>query len=198
MFNIEAFKANGLKYGGVRPSLFEVLLTFPSSLTTIVENGGRFLVRAASLPASIVDEISVPYMSRKVKIPGDRVYQDWPISVMADEDYIIRNAFEEWHNQINAIISNRMSDEVGGPINGPQSPKVDIIVNQLGKVGPSNESGIIRSVKIVGAFPTQVGPIGLDWDQTNTIAMFDVNFAYDYWEPIQAKTQIFNPVLNPE
>ena len=47
----------------------------------------------------------------------------------------------------------------------------------------SKDGSIIRSYQIVGAFPTAVEAISLDWDTTNQVETFTVGFAYDYWVP---------------
>jgi len=180
-FNIESFKSNGLIYGGARPSLFKVIMDFPATAPGIQGDAQRtsFLIRAAQLPASTVDPIDIPYFGRKIKIAGDRTFADWTITVMNDEDFTLRNSFEAWLNFINTHVSNRSAAEDGSPTNY----KVDIEIQQYGKAGPADESGIIRSYILSGAFPTSVDAISLDWDTTNAIETFDVTFAYDYWEP---------------
>jgi hypothetical protein len=182
-FNIDSFKANGLINGGARPSLFKVIMQFPAA-PGIEGDGERasFLIRAAQLPASTVDPVDVPYFGRKIKIAGDRTFADWTITVMNDEDFKLRNDFEAWLNWINTHVSNRSASGTGSP----ESYKVDIQVYQFGKAGPGDDAGVIRSYNLVGAFPTTVDAISLDWDTTNTIETFDVTFAYDYWEPIAA------------
>jgi len=180
-FNIESFKSNGLIYGGARPSLFKVIMDFPATVPGIQGDPQRasFLIRAAQLPASTVDPIDIPYFGRKIKIAGDRTFADWTITVMNDEDFTLRNSFEAWLNFINTHVSNRSAAEDGSPTNY----KVDIEIQQYGKAGPADESGIIRSYILSGAFPTSVDAISLDWDTTNAVETFDVTFAYDYWEP---------------
>ncbi len=182
-FNIDSFKANGLINGGARPSLFKVIMQFPAA-PGIEGDGERasFLIRAAQLPASTVDPVDVPYFGRKIKIAGDRTFADWTITVMNDEDFKLRNDFEAWLNWINTHVSNRSASGTGSP----ESYKVDIQVYQFGKAGPGDDAGVIRSYNLVGAFPTTVDAISLDWDTTNTIETFDVTFAYDYWEPMVA------------
>lgn len=182
-FNIDSFKANGLIYGGARPSLFKVIMQFPSA-PGIEGDSERasFLIRAAQLPASTVDPVDVPYFGRKIKVAGDRTFADWTVTVMNDEDFKLRNDFEAWLNYINTHISNRSASADGSP----ENYKVDVQVIQFGKAGPGDDSGIIRSYSLVGAFPTSVDAISLDWDTTNAIETFDVTFAYDYWIPIAA------------
>ena len=201
-FNIDAFKSRGLAFGGARPSLFEVRFTFPPAVgvSPLVADKGRFLVKAAALPASTVGEIDVSYFGRKIKLTGDRTFDDWTATILNDEDFLIRNAFETWSNYLNTHQSNR----VGSPDSRPETYKAEIEVVQYSKGGPSGPEGIIRGYRLVGAFPTQVSAITLDWDRNNTIEEFDVRFAYDYWVPMSEINQypssgpLYSTELNPK
>ena len=96
-FNINQFKTNGLVLGGVRSSLFEVELTLPIQVgSQAVTNKIMFTCRASSIPASTVGIIEVPYFGRKIKLSGDRTYDNWSVTIINDEDYSVRNAFEGW------------------------------------------------------------------------------------------------------
>jgi hypothetical protein len=186
-FNIDSFKANGLKLGGARPSLFSVQLQFPLAVPSLDGKGiaeqAEFLIKAAALPASTIGEIDVSYFGRKIKMSGDRTFDDWTVTVLNDEDFKIRNGFEAWSNFMNTHQSNRLGVAGGGGSTSPAIYKTDITVTQYSKGGPGNDNGVIRSYVLVGAFPTQISAITLDWDRNNTIEEFDVRFAYDYWRP---------------
>jgi hypothetical protein len=190
-FNVARFRANGPVYGLARPTLFSVNMSWPSAVidTSTVSNS-TFLIKAAQLPASIVDAIEVGYFGRKIKLQGDRTYQDWTVTVMNDEDFSIRNAFEQWHNSINGIIGNRLDSRIASvvPSNaaGGNSYKVDAVITQFSKEGPGeiDGPGAIKSYKFNGMFPISVDAIQVDWDATNQYEQFDVTFAYDWWEPM--------------
>lgn len=187
-FNVSRFRANGPVYGLARPTLFSVTLTFPN----IVSNSeaisrAPFLIKAGQLPASIIEPLEVGYFGRKIKLQGDRIFQDWTVSVMNDEDFGLRNAFEEWHNGINTIISNRLDSRVANIVPSfGNSYKVDALITQFSKEGPGDidGEGAIKTYKFNGLFPTSVDAITVDWDATNQYEMFDVTFAYDWWEPL--------------
>ncbi len=85
--SIEDFKSN-LANGGVRPTMFEVQITFPTLVTGAGSTGddgnstpgnprpsaaeltekSTFLVKASSLPGSNIGMISVPFRGRKLKV----------------------------------------------------------------------------------------------------------------------------------
>src|SRR5208282_2119401 len=99
---IDQFKAT-LVGGGARPNQYEVSLTFPAFVPTAAAAGNKliFLCMAASLPASHVDVAPAPFRGRVVYTAGERTFDPWQIMVMNDTDFSIRNAFEQWQQQIN-------------------------------------------------------------------------------------------------
>lgn len=187
-FNIETFKSSGLVGGGARPSLFDVTINFSGAGSDLQDL--RFLARSTQIPAMTMQSVDVPYFGRKIKVIGDRTFADWSITVMNDEDFKIRAAFEAWSNKMNSIISN-----VNSFGNSPSTYKGTATVSQYSKAGKSNEEKPLRSYKFVGIFPTQIDAINLDWDTTNQIETFDVTFAYDYWELDKNNTNA--PTYNP-
>ena len=92
---------NRISGGGARPNLFECEITFPDALNlgtagSNVEDTTRFLIKSASLPASTINVIDIPFRGRNLKIAGDRTFDPWTITVINDTDFKIRNSFEKW------------------------------------------------------------------------------------------------------
>ncbi len=170
-FNINEFKARGLQHGGARPTQFQVLI-FPPFASAAAEKV-QFSCRAAQIPPAPLDPIPVAYFGRQIKVSGDRSFPDWTVTIYNDDDYAVRVMFERWSNEMNAMVSNVMSESMY-PLNYKTTAKV----LQYNKIG-----NIIRAYDFYGIFPVNVDAIPLDWDQTNTIEQFDVTFSYDYWEP---------------
>lgn len=186
-FNINEFISNGLPLGGARPSLFEVNIKFPqgagfTSLSSEGEAQLRFVCSASTIPASSIASIDVPYFGRKVKVSGDRTYDDWNVNVMNDEDYLVRKAFEEWHSAINSIVPNLKTASPSEA--APLGYKGTATVKHYGKQGNT-----IRQYQFVNIFPTSIEAMALDWNTTNTIQSFGARFAYDYWLPFDGANQ---------
>ena len=99
-FNISTFKTRGLTGGGARPALFEIYLSIPDGVGADAESADkfRFTCRAAQLPAATVGSIEIPYFGRKIKFAGDRTFTDWTVTVMNDEDFLVRSMIEKWSN----------------------------------------------------------------------------------------------------
>ena len=186
-FNVNNFRSQGLIQGGARPTQFAVMLTFPQSLDVgVAQQKAPFLCTASELPASLIEPVEVSYFGRKIKLNGDRIFQDWRVTILNDEDFILRNAFEKWHNAINAIISNTLDPNLTSinPDSG-QSYKVNSTITQFKKIGPGefDGDGAIKTYKMDGMFPISIDSIPVSWDDSNMIERFDVTFTYDWWEP---------------
>lgn len=175
-FNISSFKANGLVYGGARPSQFQVFMTVPPALgiDNVSVDKFRWVCKAAELPEIQTGRIEIPYFGGTIKEAGDRTFADWPVTVMNDEDFAVRAMFEAWQNGIKRLESNVRD---AGLAQGEY--KTDLEIIQYGKDG-----SVIRSYQMIGAWPQNVSSIGLGWDQRDAIEEFGVTFSYDYWLPL--------------
>jgi hypothetical protein len=105
---ITGFKER-LAGGGARPNLFEVEIpTFPEGITWGTASGQEaqtfsFLCKAAQLPASNVSPIDVPFRGRILKVAGDRTFDPWTVTIINDEDFKLRTAFEKWVNLLSQL-----------------------------------------------------------------------------------------------
>ena len=125
------------------------------------------MVQAAQIPAATLGVIEVPYFGRKVKIAGDRTFAEWTVTVINDEDFLIRNAMENWMAEINTHQGN---------INAKSDYKSQAQITQYGKAGNA-----LREYNFNGLFPTNIGEITMDWNTTDEIETFEVTFQYDWW-----------------
>jgi hypothetical protein len=160
---------------GARPNLFAVSLVFPTFVTAGTAAGQKttFMAKMAQLPGSSMSLAPLYYFGREVKFAGNRTFADWNLTIINDEDFIVRNALENWLDYINSHSLNVRSAVAATP----SSYAVDATVNQYGKTGD-----IIKSYTFVGLFPLDLAPIDLDWQNNDTIEDFSVTFAYQYWE----------------
>jgi len=175
-----------LRGGGARPNLFEASIpAFPAGVTnagTLWNNTTsrdfRFLCKAAQLPASTVAEVPIPFRGRILKVAGDRTFEPWTVTIINDEDFNLRSAFEAWMNSINDL-----SHATG--ISNPESYMCNGYIAQLGRGNARNstthaqsnkEQQVLRSYKFTGMFPTEVSAIDLSYDLTDTIEEFTVTF----------------------
>jgi hypothetical protein len=176
--------------GGVRANLFEVELEWPEdaipsgATDKLLADQGRFLCKAAALPASNIAPVDVPFRGRILKVAGDRTFDTWTVTIINDTDFVLRGAFERWMNLI-----NKVSDNAGNvnPVEYQQVAKV----HQLGRSdtqGKNNASAsnipILRSYAFEGVFPTNVSQIDVSYESTDTIEEFTVELQVQYWTAI--------------
>jgi len=180
--------------GGARPNLFEVTIpAFPAGINIGVQGDGTgafdaenftFLCKAAALPASTVNPIEVPFRGRTLKVAGDRTFDVWTITVINDEDFSHRRAFEAWMQNV-----NQYSDHSG--LTNPNDYMADATVQQLGRAQVARETGtgtggnanVLAQYKFKDIFPTNISAIDLSYDNSDTIEEFTVEFQVQFWYP---------------
>ena len=168
ILGVDDFKAK-LKGGGARANLFKATVNFPGFAGGDVELTS-FMCKMASLPASMMGEIIVPFRGRELKIAGDRTFDVWNVQIINDTDFAIRDAMERWMNGMNGHTTNE-------GITNPTDYQADLIVEQLDKDGSTSKTYNFR-----GCFPTAVSPIDLSYASENEIERFTVEFQVKYWE----------------
>ena len=175
--------------GGARPNLSEASInSFPTAISVAWDNsseaeGGafKFLCKSTALPASNLGSIEIPFRGRTLKVAGDRTFDDWTVTIINDEDFRLRTAFERWSN-----VMSQLDDATG--VTNPTSYMTDSFIQQLGRgpeVGAATNNGgnssILRSYKFFDVFPVTVGEIALSYDTTDALEEFDVTFRYQYF-----------------
>ena len=171
--------------GGARPNLFEVeLTTLPDAITGWDAETFRYMCKAAALPASNIANIDVPFRGRIFKVAGDRTFDVWTVTVINDEDFMLRNAFEAWMDQISKLNNNLGATE-------PASYMTDATVYQLGRGSTkssrdsSGESNaVLKEYKFIDIFPTAISAIDLSYDTGDAIEEFTVDFQVQTFELI--------------
>lgn len=176
MRSILDFRAN-LTGAGARPNLFQLTGTFPlMAAAGAASSYITFMAQSTSIPADKIGEIEVPFMGRKVYYPGDREFDPWTITVLNDENFAVRDAFEKWMSGLNSHVGN-----VRNPLAAiPSGYSTDWTVAQLSKIdGPP-----VKLYRMSSAFPTQLDAIELDYGTNNTIEKFNVTLRYQWWSAI--------------
>jgi hypothetical protein len=166
--NIRNF-ANAFTGSGVKPTLFEVQGRIGGTESPLTP----FLVRAATLPGTALGTIEVPYRGRRLKVPGDRAFGDWTLSVYNDSKFQLRNLFELWVDGIQSMQRNVARNEF---LNFSQPIFCDWTINQLDRTGKP-----VKAYTMVGCFPTEISPIEVSYDAVDQIEEFSVTLAYTYF-----------------
>lgn len=170
-FNVERFKSE-LTNGGARPNQFAVQLTFPNYVTSraAAVTKAPFLVNVAELPGQTLGVTPVYYRGRLIKMAGDREFAPFQITVLNDSNFTIRSAIEQWMNGI-----ENMANKTGAL--QPAQYQTDMFVSQLDRNG-----AVLKQYKLIGAFPTDLGAVNLDFGSNDQLSTFSVSFQYQTFE----------------
>jgi len=192
-FAVTEFKSN-LKHGGARPSLFRVEFQYPSKVLPKPTplNQAAFLVKATTIPASTIGSYDVFYHGKAIKVAGDRTFDTWDTTIINDEDFGIRNTLENWMSSISNHKLNTRDKEVFDTSEGDSAKyKSTLSVRQFSKAG--NE---LRSYEFIGAWPTSLSTINLDWSSQD-IEEYTCTWVYDSWRVINRNLSAGNVVNAP-
>ena len=176
--SISTFKSK-LIGGGARPNLFEVeLATLPAAVSEASWSADdfKFMCKAAAIPAQNIASIDVPFRGRTFNVAGDRTIDTWTITIINDEKFNLRRAFEEWTEQIAKLDNNLGATQ-------PGSYMTNAIVYQLGRGATSSSTSnageanaVLAQYEFVDIFPTNVSELALSYDSSDTIEEFTVEF----------------------
>lgn len=169
-FNLNEFKS-ALVGEGARGTLFQAQVSFPDGTA---DRNFTFTCRAAQLPGKTLGVIEVPYFGRKVKIAGDQTFAEWTVTIINDESFVTRNAFEKWMSGINQHAANLRTNP---------SYTANALVTQYKKDGSE-----AKAYKFVGLFPADLAPIDVSWDANDALEEYTVTLQYQWWEDVAVST----------
>lgn len=165
-----------LSGGGARSNRYEVMIGFPDFLgitDTAVQQKISFTCTATSMPASTLDECTVPYKGRTIKIPGDRTFGDWNTTILIDNDFIGRDSFEQWSSGMLGNSSNlvKSANELN-PLKIFGQAQVKLL---------DRSDKVIKQYQITGIFPKDVAEVQIGYADNNQVMTQAVTFAVNEW-----------------
>jgi len=182
LLDIESYRS--IFKGGARQYLFFVLFDIPGNksssgmLEQIASNvlstfgfGANknlfpYLVKATSLPESSIDEKTISLQGTSYKLPGNKTYGNWSVTLNVDDEGQILDKLYNWQN----LIINSFDDHnfLGTKIRTQNIFLVDYQGNTFGKY------------TFYDCWPKSIGNINLDYS-TNAILTVDVTFSFHYF-----------------
>jgi hypothetical protein len=167
-FNVSTFRT-ALK-SGARANLFN--LSFGALPSGVALPNVGVLCKGMAIPGLTIGQIEVPFRGRRIKLPGDRTFAEWTITVINNPTQTIRAGFENWQNFTNQFNFNAVNLRTTAGDNY----KTDIVVTHL-----KEDNTTSKTYKLVDAFVTDVSQIDLSYDTTDAIEEFTVTFQYSYF-----------------
>ena len=172
-FSINDFRAQ-LVNGGVRPNQFAIQIAFPPTIPGLQTNElyrtSSFLVNIAELPGVSIGTVPVYYRGRELKLAGDKSFAPFTCTVLNDTNFTLRKGLEGWMNVMENNIDKKGYTDPGNYFGS-------IIVSQLDRSGNT-----LRYYQLKGAYPYDIGAVGLDFSANDQLSSFQVAFQYQYYE----------------
>ena len=175
-FHLKNFMA--VMKDGARPNQFYVDLSLPAALIGAIPNASlaesrmKFFIKASSIPAMTIGNVDVNFRGGQYKLPGDKTFADWQITVVNDTDFLIRDAFERW----NVLIIGNV-DRDSAVEDDPTAYMSNGTVAQLSRNGNT-----LKTYLMTGVWPSEIGEISLSTDSENQIEEFTVTMKLQWWE----------------
>ena len=154
--------------GILRPHKFEVIINFPVAIPNVnAVTGFKGLARSTTIPQSTLGTITINADGRELKIPGDRTFDDFTVTLLGVQDQTVRNSLETWSENINGSVSN------SGVLTSFDDYTADIELNLL-----STNDEIIKTYVLQDAWCKTIGPLSMSQEQLDGSINFDVTFSF--------------------
>lgn len=162
-FNLPNF-ISSLVGEGARPTLFEARIFFEG----LDQNNFSFKCKATQLPGVTHGVIEVPYFGRKIKVPGDKTFVEWTVTLINDESFDARKAIQNWMSGINQNVANVRTNT---------NFYADAEIIQYAKTGEE-----LEKYKLVGCWPSDLAPVDVSWESNDALEEYTVTLQYQWWE----------------
>lgn len=134
------------------------------------EENMAFLAKSAGLPSRTIGDVELNWQGMKAKIAGDPTFDDFSMSFLNDYHFDLKNFFEMWLEAIATMKTNNRTKH--------ENYKTTITIQQLGR----QQSEILRTYKLVGAYPKQMDQIELSMESNDTPEELSITLAFDYFD----------------
>jgi hypothetical protein len=188
-FDPQSFRS-AMAFDGARPNLFEMKMSFPEFASSgfgqrtgtdglSLNEQFTFFARSSQLPGSTVNPVTLNYMGREVKVPGNRTFPELSVTIFNDEDFKVRSALEKWLNGMNSHRGNLRDQSMINSTGWGRSAHVI----QYAKSGEA-----LKSYTFIGLFPIDISPIDMDWASNDVVEEYACTFAYQWWEQTEGES----------
>lgn len=181
-FALNEFR-NTLQHGGARPSQFDMDIVWPGVIAAGVARAKLpFLCQISEIPGATLGTVTVPYFGRELYYAGDRKFEPLTVTIINDEDFIIRHALEEWMKSIggHSYTTSQYQGSIASSRGAGTTYATRAQVRQLSR--NENGNGPQQRYVFEGLFPVALSPIEVNWESYDQIEKFTCQFRYQWWE----------------
>ena len=158
---------------GARASKYRVTFSFPSGVAANTSlNDVDALVKSSTAPGKEIGMIEAWSQGRKLILPGDTSFDNsWTAGFYLTEDHSLRYDMIQWADACDNFQKNKHSGNLSAVL-------ADLRIEQLDSAG--NPTAVYT---VHNCFPQSIGEVSYGDDSADTLAEFDVTFAYTDWVP---------------
>jgi hypothetical protein len=127
----------------------------------------EFKAKGSQLPTSELGVMEVPYRGRKLKVPSQRTFADWTVTIMETRGMEVRAALESW------------MEALDGAETGKRDP-TQLATGIVSMLDPKELTKETISFELYGIFPTSIGAVELSFDEQTAPLEYQVTFQYSY------------------
>lgn len=172
MFSVSEFRSS-VKI--VRPNLFTAEIYLPTIITGYDATKFKFRCEATELPGRTVATTDSQTFGPTTKYAYDITYNDINLQIIASEDMAERKMFEQWIDKIVTPTAGGVGS-TGGLIKYYDSYAAGTL-----KISQLKDSGnAIATYTLYNAYPIQLSPMNLTWEESNSYQRFSVTMTYRY------------------
>jgi hypothetical protein len=141
-------------------------LVFKGENGAQIPQGLEIRAKGAQLPTADIGVMEIPYKGRKIKIPAERSFAEWTVTIMETAEMGVRKTFEKWMSVMDA------EDQIKR--NTAALCTIDVIL-----LRPDNTTPAI-TYTLYGAFPSSLASVDLSFDEQTAPLEYSVTFQYSY------------------
>lgn len=149
-----------VKAGMAKTNLFAIEMPFRG-----VDKSLSFSGKGTQLPSSELGVLEIPHRGRKLKVPGQRTFSDWTVTVMETQSMEVRIKLEEWMELLNGSYTNEIDSS-------------RVVTARVALVRGDGQKSI--TFNLFGAFPTNIGTVDVSFDEQTAPLEYQVTFSYAY------------------
>lgn len=159
---------NAVKSGIYRNHKWRVTINFPefAGAADVIKQA-NVLARTSKTPSSVLGVIDLPFEGRILPLPGDRTFEELPVSFLLVNDFRVRNTLEIWQEAVNGSDSNTTTNLDAAEL------QRDILFELL-----DINDKVVKTYNLEDAWPSMVDGIDTDRASTDSTAEFATTFRF--------------------
>ena len=162
---------------------FVAKITFPKKISGNDAEKLSYLCDSAPLPGKTIATSELRHYGPTRKLAREATYAEFQLGFIVTNRMAARRRFSEWMDLI--------IDPETANIEWQDNYKGQVDILMFDQYAKSSTEDAIAVAQYLEAFPTNVDPISLGWDQMNQVGKFSVNFQYKKW--IDGSQREFSP-----